>query len=145
MNRRQERFVDFYIQTANATEAARRAGYSTRSARQIGEKLLTKHDISLEIKRRLSEIKTQRTVDTQEILEHLSAVIRGEVEETLMTPGGKKVVIPVRESDKLVAAEKLLRVFGAYRDKIDVKMDASEMFKAALAEIWSDEKSDSGD
>ncbi|MBR3746771.1 MAG: terminase small subunit [Selenomonadaceae bacterium] len=42
MNERQKRFVDFYIQTGNASEAARMAGYSKNIANRIGAENLSK-------------------------------------------------------------------------------------------------------
>jgi hypothetical protein len=44
---KQVRFVDHYIVSGNAAAAARRAGYSVRSARQIGFETLTKHDVQV--------------------------------------------------------------------------------------------------
>lgn len=40
-NKRQQIFIDHYIVTLNATEAAKAAGYSANSARWQGSKLLT--------------------------------------------------------------------------------------------------------
>lgn len=138
MNERQKRFVDFYVQTGNASEAARLAGYSKRTAAVIGDENLKKPYIQREIERRLDELKSQRTADTQEILEHLTSVIRGEVSEEVVTNSGKKFVAKVTERDRLKAAEMLLKVQGAFRDKIDVKVDTSTLFVETLQKIWSD-------
>tara|TARA_R110000787_G_scaffold157390_1_gene271306 strand:- start:256 stop:705 length:450 start_codon:yes stop_codon:yes gene_type:complete len=46
MNPKQTAFVKEYAIDHNATQAAIRAGYSERTARQIGQQLLTKVDIS---------------------------------------------------------------------------------------------------
>jgi phage terminase small subunit len=45
LNARQQRFVEEYLLDLNATQAAIRAGYSSRTAGQIGEKLLKKVEI----------------------------------------------------------------------------------------------------
>ncbi len=45
MNDRRRAFVDAYVLTGNAAEAARRAGYSERTARAQGHRLLTDADI----------------------------------------------------------------------------------------------------
>lgn len=45
MNPKQARFVDEYLIDENATQAAIRAGYSAKTAKQIGARLLTKVDI----------------------------------------------------------------------------------------------------
>jgi phage terminase small subunit len=48
---KQQRFVEEYIIDFNAAAAARRAGYSSRTARSIGQENLTKPDISAAIRR----------------------------------------------------------------------------------------------
>ena len=42
MNDRQKAFADYYIEYGNAAEAARKAGYSANTARQMGKENLTK-------------------------------------------------------------------------------------------------------
>jgi len=49
MTPKQRKFIEFYMQCDNATEAARRAGYSEKNARRIGSENLTKLDIQTEI------------------------------------------------------------------------------------------------
>ena len=139
MNERQKRFVDEYIQTANASEAARLAGYSKKTAYSIGEENLRKPEIKKAIDARLKEMESQRVAKTQEILEHLTGVIRGKVSEVVVTNSGKKFIVPVTEKDRLKAAEMLLKVQGAFREKVDVKVDSSSMFVEALEKIWSRE------
>lgn len=134
MNERQRRFIDAYIQTGNASEAARRAGY--KSPKVTASKMLTNANLRMEIDRRLDELKTSRTADTQEILEHLSSVVRGELTEEVVTPSGKKRTVKVAERDRLKAAEMLLKVSGAFRERVDVKIDACAQFAAAVEEVW---------
>jgi phage terminase small subunit len=43
---KQQRFVDEYLKDLNATAAAKRAGYSSKSARKIGHQLLGKTRLS---------------------------------------------------------------------------------------------------
>lgn len=135
MNERQSRFVDHYIATANASEAARKAGYSERTARVIGQENLTKPAVKAAIKERLKEMESERIATAQEALEHLTEVLRGQAQEMIVTPSGKKFIVPVRESDRLRAAENLLKVYGAYKDKLDVKMSGADLFVATLEKI----------
>jgi phage terminase small subunit len=53
LTRKELRFIDEYLRDFNAARAARAAGYSERSARQIGHNYLTKVYIQEEINRRL--------------------------------------------------------------------------------------------
>lgn len=136
---RQKRFVDYYIKTANASEAARLAGYSEHTARIHGAKLLSKTNIRRAINERLKEMESERIIETEKILEHLSDVVRGEVKETLVTPSGKKFVVPVRENDRLRAAETLLKIRGLFRDKVDVKVDSMAQFISSLEKVWAED------
>ena len=55
MTERQKRFIAEYLIDLNATQAAIRAGYSVKTARQIGEENLTKLDINSAIAKAMAE------------------------------------------------------------------------------------------
>lgn len=136
MTERQRRFVDYFIQTGNASEAARRAGYSKKTAYSIGEENLRKPEIRRAIERRLKELESHRIAETKEVLEHLTSVLRGEQTEEIVTPTGKKISTAVREMDRLRAAEMLLKVAGEFRERVDVKVDAAQLFVQTMEEVW---------
>ena len=46
---KQQRFVDEYLVDLNATRAAVRAGYSNRTAKQQGQRLLTNADLQASV------------------------------------------------------------------------------------------------
>jgi len=52
---KQKRFIDAYLISGNATQAARKAGYSERTSYSIGPENLKKPEIKSEIDRRLKE------------------------------------------------------------------------------------------
>ena len=137
MNERQRRFIDNYIQTGNAAESARQAGYSDKSAYSIGERLLRNVEVRGAIDARLSELESQRTAQTREVLEHLTLALRGKISEKIVTNAGKKVSVPIRECDRLKAAEMLLKVQGAFKDKVDVKVSGAELYMQTLQRIWA--------
>lgn len=56
LNARQRRFVNAYVTTMNASKAAIEAGYSEKTSRSIGQRLLTYVDIQLAIDEELSKI-----------------------------------------------------------------------------------------
>lgn len=62
---KQLRFVDEYLVDLNATQAAKRAGYSEKTARQQGQRLLTNVDIQAAIQeaRAQQQERTQITAD----------------------------------------------------------------------------------
>ena len=140
MNERQKRFVDFYIQTGNASEAARRAGYSERIANRIGAENLSKPVIRTAIDERLKELENHRVADTQENLERLTAIARGEVTEEVVTNSGRKVTVQPKVNDRIKATELLLKVQGAFREKVDVEVSGAEWFKRELEKVWENDR-----
>ena len=81
LTQKQSRFVDEYLIDLNETQAAIRAGYSRKTAHAIGSENLKKPEIKKQIDRRLQEIKSARTADATEVLETLTAIMRGEMTE----------------------------------------------------------------
>ena len=125
MTEKQKRFCDFYIETGNAKEAAIRAGYSEKTAKQIGQENLTKPDLRAYIDERLAELKNERTADAQEVLEYLTAVMRGEYKEATLIGVGEGtqavVDIDVGAKDRLKAAELLGKRHALFTDKVDLQ------------------------
>ena len=130
LTEKQTKFVDYYIETGgNAAEAARRAGYSEKTCRVIGQENLTKPDIKAAIDARLAELKSQRTADATEVLEYLTAVLRGQQEdETIVVEGvgdgcsrAKRMNVKVATRDRNKAAELLGRVYGIFNDKLKLE------------------------
>ena len=75
---KQQAFADYYLETGNATEAARRAGYSEDTARQIGAENLTKPAIVAYIEERTDKITSDRIATIDEVLSFYTKVMRGE-------------------------------------------------------------------
>ena len=138
MTERQKRFVDNYVRTGNAALSAREAGYSAKSARQIGEKLLTKVDISRGVEERLADLAGERIADARESLEKVTAILRGEETEIIVTPSGKKVETPARIGEKLRAAELIMKVNGLFKEKVDLEVGGGELLAATLEKIWNE-------
>ena len=63
VNAKQKRFADEYLIDCNATQAAIRAGYSPKTAKQVGQRLLTKVDLSTYIEQQLEQIHNAKTAD----------------------------------------------------------------------------------
>lgn len=121
---KQQRFADEYIISGNATEAAKKAGYSEKTARFIGNENLTKPNIKSYIDERLEQIKSEKVADQQEILEYLTSVVRGEQkEQTLIGEGmGKQNITEIELSgtQRIKAAELLGKRYAMWTDKQDI-------------------------
>lgn len=112
--------MDAYIETGNATEAAKVAGYSTRTARSVGAENLSKPYIQQAIEARQKEIRSERTATVTEVMEFLTSVMRGEItEEVVVTEGqgdglseARLIEKPPSIADRTRAADHILKRFG---------------------------------
>lgn len=79
LNARQQRFVAEYLIDSNAAGAARRAGYSERTARSIGARLLTHVDVAAAIEsgQASTALKTEITQEwvIKKLLENLDGAL----------------------------------------------------------------------
>ena len=128
---KQKRFVDYYIQSGNATESAKKAGYSKNTAYSIGQRLLKNVEVQTAINTRLEQLESERIAKDKEVLEYITAVMRGETtEEVVMNIGigkgltkAEKVVAKVSAKERLKAAEMLAKVKGMFisRQEVDLQ------------------------
>ena len=124
MTDKQKRFCDEYLVDFNATQAAIRAGYSIKSAKQIAQQNLTKLDLKEYIEKRIAEKQSQLIATQDEVLQYLTSVLRGEQKEQTLKMAGvgfqEVEEINISTKDRLKAAELLGKAYGAFRDKVDV-------------------------
>lgn len=124
LTEKQKRFADYYIELGNATEAARKAGYSSKTAKSIGQENLTKPDIKSYIKERLNEKDAERIASQDEILEFLTAVMRGEKTEQIPVGLGEGAQQLEDKDpylkDRVKAAELLGKRHSMWTDKVDM-------------------------
>lgn len=123
LTQKQRRFIDEYIISGNATQAAIKAGYSKKTARKIGQENLTKPDIKTEIERRNAEIQSEKTADMTEVMEYLTSVMRGEQTESVATSKGIFPGVEVSAKDRIKAAELIGKRNGAWTDKKELTGD----------------------
>lgn len=88
MTPKQEKFCIEYLIDLNATQAAKRAGYSEKTAGSIGQRLLKK----VEIQKRITTLRKtefKKTIMTAEEVESLlSKAARGEMKEEVVVSEG---------------------------------------------------------
>lgn len=132
MNERQQRFCEEYIIDHNATQAAIRAGYSGKTAKQIGSENLTKPDIAEKIRVLEDAIPKKNTIATaEEVLEHFTKVMRGEVFDQVVKRDEdgnlQKVDVVAKLSDRNKAAEALAKHYALLVDKVEVTKPKTEL------------------
>lgn len=127
MNARQKRFCDEYLIDCNATQAAIRAGYSPKTAKVTGAKMLTNANLKAYIDEQLERIHNEKTADAQEVLEYLTAVMRGQhTEQTLQLigDGAQKIAdIDVSAKERLKAAELIGKRYGMFKDNVGIDLE----------------------
>ncbi len=87
---KQERFVQEYLIDLNATQAAIRAGYSERTAGQIGEQNLKKLEIQNAIHIAQQEISKRNDITIDRVLNEYAKIAFSDVRNILTTDGGLK-------------------------------------------------------
>lgn len=128
MNNRQKIFVTEYLIDFNATQAAIRAGYSEKTARSQGQRLLTNVDIKNAIKEEREKIQDENIATAKDVEEFLSQAMNGQIdEEVLMVVGaGDGVGDVARErkelsaKDRIKAAELLGKRHALFTDRQEI-------------------------
>ena len=76
LTEKQRRFIDYYIETGNATKSAELAGYKGKNLDNVGSENLGK--LGKYIKIKLAEKDNERIASQNEVLEYLTRVMRNE-------------------------------------------------------------------
>ena len=128
LNNRQKAFADFYIESLNAEQSAIKAGYSEKYARGNAHKLVANGCIKNYIEAKMKEIESDRIAKAEEVLAFLSASLRGEVlEEVVSTKSIDGMVKPVilkkqlSAKDRIKAAELLGKRYALFTEKVDLE------------------------
>lgn len=106
---KQERFVEEYLVDLNATQAAIRAGYSSKTAEQMGYQLLQKTSVQKALQEAIEE-RSKRTGITQEkVIEEIGKIAFAEAHDYSDTD--------LKYSNKLKALELLGKHLGMFDGK----------------------------
>lgn len=104
MNKRQELFVTEYLVDFNATQAAKRAGYSEKTAYAKGHELLKNVEVKAAVDRKYQEMIGPREKIVRDVLTTLSEIReRGE-----------------KDSDRVAASKVLAQHAGMLTDKVEL-------------------------
>lgn len=147
---KQKAFADEYLICGNATEAARKAGYNPKSARQIATENLAKPSISAYIAERQKQIEDSRIANIKEVLEFYSSVLRGEIKDQFdmdaslsdRLAAGRELMKRYEKADEQKARVRLL---NAQVDKLtgnnqEIEDDGFlEALKGEVSNVWADE------
>lgn len=128
---KQKRFADEYIESGNATQSAIKAGYSKKTAQQMGNENLLKPVIKNYIDERMSEMEAKRIMSATEAVQLLTSIARGEVKETVVVATPVGVEKAEKEADlktRISATKEILKRYPG-SDKM-----AEQQLRKAIAE-----------
>lgn len=162
LNDRQRRFCDEYLKDLNATQAAIRAKYSSKTAGQIGERLLRNVEVAKYLKERMAD-REKRTEITQDMVlrefarigffdprklfdetgrplpisqldDDTAAVISGVDVATIgNAEQGVGEILKLKLADKKGALDSIARHLGMFNDKLDLGVTKELADKIAKA------------
>lgn len=114
LSHKQKAFVEHYLMSWNASDAARQAAYSERSARVTGHRLLTNANVQEEIQRRVAEM----TLTANETLVRLAEHARGDMGDFMhITENGPRLDLqPAALMGKTRLIRKVKTKTRTYRD-----------------------------
>lgn len=129
MTPKQRKFCDEYLISGNATDAAKKAGYSEKTAYSIGEENLKKPELREYIDAKLEQISSEKTATAEEVMHYLTSVMRGEsVSEIVVVEGVGDGCSEARsmnkapdEKERLKAAELIGKRYGLFTDKVGLE------------------------
>jgi len=126
---KQRKFCDEYLISGNATDAAKKAGYSEKTAYSIGEENLKKPELREYIDAKLEQISSEKTATAEEVMHYLTSVMRGEsVSEIVVVEGigdgcseARSMNKAPDEKERLKAAELIGKRYGLFTDKVGLE------------------------
>ena len=116
MTPKQHKFCDEYIKTGNATQSAINAGYSKKTAKQIGQENLTKLDIKTYINWRMETISNNTVATAEETLGILTKIVRGEHTEQVTTAEGEIIEKHPDTNQVIKASAEILKRYPLAKD-----------------------------
>jgi len=123
---KQQRFVDEYLIDLNATQAAIRAGYSEKTAKEIGSENLTKPNIAKAIQEAQSRLSNKAQVTVE-------MVVQGLLKEAQDYAKGST------QSARVSAWAHLGKHLGMFKDKIEHSGDPNNPINMSLKVVFEDE------
>lgn len=133
---KQQAFADYYIELGSASEAYKRAYPNVKkdeTARAAGSRLLTNVNVKKYVEERMDELKSEKVADQQEILELLTAIVRGETNSAVLRGVGKGAEtidedMPPTTTERMRAAELLGKRYAMWTEKHELNTTGIPVF-----------------
>lgn len=125
MTAKQQKFVDQYIKFGNAKQAALEAGYSPKTAKQMGVENLSKPYLKAAIDERMKAMEDDTIAKATEVLEYFTTVLRGTARETVAVAtmdGVEQVDNPPSIKDRMAAGKELLKRYPGNDELLNAQL-----------------------
>ncbi|MFR0563580.1 terminase small subunit [Lacticaseibacillus paracasei] len=125
MTAKQQKFVDQYIKFGNAKQAALEAGYSPKTAKQMGVENLSKPYLKAAIDERMKAMEDDTIAKATEVLEYFTTVLRGTARETVAVAtmdGVEQVDNPPSIKDRMSAGKELLKRYPGNDELLNAQL-----------------------
>lgn len=127
---KQRKFVDAYVESGNAKQAAIDAGYSKRTAKSIGQENLTKPDLKKAIQERMQKLEDDKIMKADEAMRLLTRIARGEEQETVVVSGIDFTDTVKKEADLKTRITAIKEILKRYPDAENDPLLAAQARKA---------------
>lgn len=119
LNEKQKRFADYYIESGNATESYKRAGYIAdgNAAEVNANRLLRNAKVMEYVKERNKSLESDRIADMTEVKEFWTNILRNN---------------NIEPKDRLKASEYIAKTNAAFIDKVEQKTDMDATINIVL-------------
>lgn len=122
LSEKQQRFVAEYTVDFNATAAAIRAGYSEKTAAQMGYKLLKMQEIQEAVQQEFENRQDRTHITGDQVVAELAKIALSRVDDYYRDYG-----MEIKLTDKIKALELLGKHLGTFTEKIAISGITPEM------------------
>ena len=112
MTARQKRFCEEFVKTGNATQSAKDAGYSEKTAYSTGQRMLKNVEVQSYIHSLQDEIKNNNILDAIQMQEVLTSIILKKSEEEVIVVEAVTKTKTASNQDRIRAIQLLARMQG---------------------------------
>lgn len=138
---KQKMFIDEYLVDLNATQAAIRAGYSPKTAKDIASQNLAKLNIRIEIDKRMAERSKRVGMNADRVLQELGKLAFVKIEDVIDFKTGR--IKPTATSDDLAAIQSIKIKPGEYGTEREIKFYDKKATLELLGKhlgLWTDKQ-----
>ena len=138
LNTRQKLFVEHYLKLNNATQAAIAAGYSKKTAKQIGARLLTNVAIASRVSQRTEAVLQAAKMEADEVLTRLTDIARGSMADFIRVNGNGEPVVDLSKPNVPLQLIKRIKTKRSdkFGDEIEFELYDAQTALNTLGKHW---------